>query len=43
MTEINHFKKITFFSGDVIMSGQLRWTTRISRKLVDDDLSSLTI
>jgi hypothetical protein len=37
MTEINHFKKFTFFSGDVAMTGQLRWIARMSRELVVAD------
>jgi hypothetical protein len=37
MTEINHFKKITLFRGDVMMTEQLRWIARISRELVEID------
>jgi hypothetical protein len=32
MTEINHFKNFTFFSGDVTMTEQLRWISRMSKK-----------
>jgi hypothetical protein len=38
MTEINHFKKLTFFSGDVTMTGQLRWIARMLREFVEADL-----
>jgi hypothetical protein len=38
MTEINHFNFFTFFSGVVVMTGQLRWITHMSRELVDTDL-----
>jgi hypothetical protein len=38
MTEINHFNFFTFFSGDVAMTGQLRWIARMSRELVEADL-----
>jgi hypothetical protein len=31
MTEINNF---IFFSGDVVMTGQLRWIARMLRELV---------
>jgi hypothetical protein len=37
MTEINHFKSIAFFSGDVAMIEQLRWIAHISRELVEAD------
>jgi hypothetical protein len=37
MTEINHFKLFAFFSGDVAMTGQLRWIAHISRELVEAD------
>jgi hypothetical protein len=36
MTEINIF--LLFFSGDVTMTGQLRWIARMLRELVDADL-----
>ncbi len=35
MTEINYFNFFAFFSGDVAMTGQLRWIARMSRELVD--------
>jgi hypothetical protein len=38
MTEINYFNFFTFFSGDVMMTGQLRWIARMSRELIDADL-----
>jgi hypothetical protein len=38
MTEINHFSFFTFFSGDVAMTGQLRWIAHMLRELVDADL-----
>jgi hypothetical protein len=38
MTEINHFIFFTFFSGDVAMTGQLRWIARMLRELVEADL-----
>jgi hypothetical protein len=37
MTEINHFKTFAFFSGDVIMIGQLRWIARMPRELIEVD------
>jgi hypothetical protein len=37
MTEINHFKKIIFFSCDLVVTGQLRWIARMSRELIDVD------
>jgi hypothetical protein len=37
MTEINHFEFFAFFSGDVAMTGQLRWIARMSRELVETD------
>jgi hypothetical protein len=37
MTEINHFIFFIFFSGDVVMTGQLRWIARMSRELIDVD------
>jgi hypothetical protein len=38
MNEINHFIFFALCSGDVVMIGQPRWKTRMSRELVDDDL-----
>jgi hypothetical protein len=38
MSEISHFKKITLFSGDVAMTGQLRWIACMLRELVEADL-----
>jgi hypothetical protein len=35
MTKINHFNFFVFFSGDVAMTGQLRWIARLSRELID--------
>jgi hypothetical protein len=37
MTEINHFKKYILFSGDVIMTKQLRWIAHILKELVEPD------
>jgi hypothetical protein len=37
MTEINYFNFFAFFSGDVVMIGQLRWIACILRELVDAD------
>jgi hypothetical protein len=37
MFEINHFKTFPFFSGDVIMIGQLRWRAPMSRELIEVD------
>jgi hypothetical protein len=37
MTEINHFNFFAFFSGDLTMTGQLRWIGRMLRELVDAD------
>jgi hypothetical protein len=37
MTEIIHFKKFAFFSGNVVMTGQLRWIARMLRELVEAD------
>jgi hypothetical protein len=37
MTEIIHFKFIAFFSGNVAMTGQLRWIVRMLRELVEAD------
>jgi hypothetical protein len=34
MDEINHFKFVALYSGDVVMIGQLRWIARMSRELV---------
>jgi hypothetical protein len=34
MTEINNFNNFIFFSGDVVMTGQLRWIARMLRELV---------
>jgi hypothetical protein len=38
MTEINHFKFFAFFSGDVVMTGQLIWIAHMLRKLSEADL-----
>jgi hypothetical protein len=35
MTEFNHFIFFAFFSGDLAMTGQLRWIARILRELVE--------
>jgi hypothetical protein len=35
MTEFNHFNFFAFFSGDLAMTGQLRWIARILRELVE--------
>jgi hypothetical protein len=35
MTKINHFEKFSFFSGDVAMTGQLRWIAHLLRELVE--------
>jgi hypothetical protein len=37
MTEINHFNFFAFFSGDIVMTRQLKWIARMSRELVDAD------
>jgi hypothetical protein len=37
MIEINHFNFFTFFSGDAVMTGQLRWIARMLRELVEAD------
>jgi hypothetical protein len=37
MTEINHFKNFAFFSGDVVMTRQLRWIACMSRELDEAD------
>jgi hypothetical protein len=37
MTETNYFKVFSFFSGDVMMTGQLRWIAHILRKLIEAD------
>jgi hypothetical protein len=37
MTEIKHFNFFTLFSGDLVMTGQLRWIAHMSRELVDAD------
>jgi hypothetical protein len=37
MIEINHFKVFAFYSGDVVITGQLRWIARILRELIEDD------
>jgi hypothetical protein len=37
MIEINHFKFFVFFSGDVMMTGQLSWIARLLRELVEAD------
>jgi hypothetical protein len=38
MIEINHFIFFTFFSGDVVMTEQLRWIAYMLRELVEVDL-----
>jgi hypothetical protein len=35
MTKINHFENFAFFSGDVAMTGQLRWIAHLLRELVE--------
>jgi hypothetical protein len=37
MTEFNHFKFFTSFSGDLMMTRQLRWIARMLRELVVAD------
>jgi hypothetical protein len=37
MTKINHFNFFAFFSGDVAMTGQLRWIARMLREVVEAD------
>jgi hypothetical protein len=37
MTKINHFNFFAFFSGDVVMIGQLSWIARMSRELIETD------
>jgi hypothetical protein len=37
MTKINHFNFFAFFSGDVAMTGQLRWIARMLREVVKAD------
>jgi hypothetical protein len=37
MTEINHFNFFAFFSGDIVMTRQLKWIARMSRELVEAD------
>jgi hypothetical protein len=43
MTEINHFNFFALLSGDVVMTGQLRWIAHMSRELVETGSSSITI
>jgi hypothetical protein len=38
MTEFNHFNFFTFFSGDLVMTWQLRWIACMLRELVKADL-----
>jgi hypothetical protein len=37
MTEINHFNFFAFFSGDIVMTRQLKWIARMSRELIEAD------
>jgi hypothetical protein len=37
MTEFNHFNFFAFFSGDLMMTRQLRWIARMLRELVEAD------
>jgi hypothetical protein len=37
MTEINHFNFFAFFSGNVVMTRQLRWIARMLRELAEAD------
>jgi hypothetical protein len=38
MTEINYFKKFTFFCGDMAIIKQLRYIARMSREVIHTDL-----
>jgi hypothetical protein len=37
MTEFNHFNFFAFFSGDLMMTGQLRWIASMLRELIEAD------
>jgi hypothetical protein len=37
MTKINHFNFFAFFSGDGMMTRQMRWIAHMSRELVEVD------